>query len=245
MSSWLKGTCLLILLGLSLSGCGENRSQTFAVPTPTDNTPPNQNIDPTPGGPDNRIPWELQTRGFNIFNWAQIGLQEIFAPEPIIGGIYGDVKVVLSVHNTTSLADASSTLLLYFEDLNAGQWAEWDSYEGNSGFSNDNIGQTVFNGIYSDDTVTMKVTGTVTSTSTLWGSVHYRVRQTGDTQCLPVFCPSTEAYCNQFAIYRDRKVNCTNYMNFGNSQVRQLGTFGDATGSDPSKVVPLSNVLNH
>src|SRR5262249_47484638 len=83
--------------------------------------------------------------------------------------------------------------------------------------------------IYSDSGFTLRVTGTIASGKITQGNVYYRMRASGEIQCLNITCQDywkkTVACSTQ--VKQQYADLCKTYMFEGNWAVKQIGTYKD------------------
>lgn len=217
---------------LFIAGCGQTGSQTTGIPTagaggPGPTTPPSplppNPVNPTPGIPD-------------LTNVAVIALDNnvtyqglIDIAGNIVTPIVGDPKLLLKITNTRQQA-VEGTLRLAFEDK-IGLWvADLVSVPKSGVNTSSNLDI-----LFTDDALTIRISSSRLGDNLL-SNIYYRVRQSGENQCLPSKCyvtfggtryevPFGSAWCP--IAQPDTVGICRNYMNpsTSNPAVKRLGTF--------------------
>lgn len=147
----------------------------------------------------------------------------------VVTPIVGDPKVLLRITNTQN-TNVEGNLRLAFEDKVGFWWADLNSVKG-TGINT----SSALDIIFSDNSLTLRISATRAG-DTLNPKIHYRVRQNGENQCLPMRCyvtfggvkyevPFGSQWCP--AAEPDTAGICRDYMNpsSSNISVKSLGTF--------------------
>lgn len=218
---------------LFLVSCGATNSTTTGAPTVVDNgggtgngtgNPdplPTGGTTPTPGLPDLTGSVALALTDNVTYSGLSAIAGNISAP------IVGDPKVLLKITNTRTQS-VNGTLLVAFEDRMGFWGANMTSVKGTGVNTSSSLDI-----IFSDDALTLRVSSSRLGDNLL-STLTYRVRQTGETQCLPAKCyitwagqkyevPFSSAYCPLPT--PDVAGTCRTYMNTSNNSVKNLGTF--------------------
>ncbi|MFM8314492.1 MAG: hypothetical protein ACKOA8_09425, partial [Deltaproteobacteria bacterium] len=157
--------------------------------------------------------------------------------------LVGDARVRLQTSSTRSQS-IDGSLFLAFEDQ-FGFWAaQWDRAFPGTGIQVTSSGNPYLDIIFADDDLVVRAIGT-TSSNTFYGTLYYRLRQSGDTACKQVTQTCTSTWngttftvpCPPQFTY-DSVTPCRNYMNPSNSQVKNLGNFSN----DFSKITTFTGV---
>lgn len=249
MRKWiLKSTGLFLFIGLAgiffLTGCGDTGSTTTgAPPVAVTPTPPVDEVDPLPEVPTETTPGLPNLTGSAALaltdNINYTGLTDIAGN--IVTPIVGDPQALLKITNTRDQS-VEGTLLVSFEDK-LGFWGADMTSVPKSGV---NTSQSL-DILFTDNALTFRVVASRLGDNLL-STLYYRVRQSGETQCLPVKCyfnwagqqyevPFNSLYCP--IPEPDVVGTCRNYMNPTDSAVKVLGTF--STPYSGVAVLPAGN----
>lgn len=236
MRKWiLKSTGLFLVISLAgiffLTGCGDTGSTTTDAPpvpvAPTD--PSDTNVDPLPEIPTEPTPGLPDLSGSAALSLSDninyTGLSDIAGN--IVTPIVGDPQALLKITNTREQS-VEGTLLVSFEDK-LGFWGADLTSVPKSGV---NTSQSL-DILFTDNALTFRVVASRLG-DTLLSTLYYRVRQSGENQCLPVKCyfswagqqyevPFNSIYCP--IPEPDVVGTCRNYMDPSDSSVKTLGTF--------------------
>ena len=210
-----------------LAACGDTGSNTTGIPTAGGSGGgPTSPLPQDPENPNPNIPDLSKSAVINLedkINYS--GLSAIAGN--VVLPIVGDPRVVLKITNTRN-QEVNGTLLLAFEDK-LGLWvANMNSVEKTGA----NTAQAL-DIIFSDNALTVRITAGRLGENLL-SNIHYRVRQTGETQCLPAKCyvtfggvkyevPFGSSWCP--IPQPDTAGICRNYMATTQTAVKKLGTF--------------------
>lgn len=215
---------LSISLGLLfLVACGDTGSNTTGIPTSggsgSGGTTP---VTPDPTNPTPGLPDLSKSSAINLddkINYSGL----IAIAGNVVTPIVGDPRAVLKITNTTNLS-VNGTLRLAFEDKAGFWWADMNSVEG-TGVNT----SSALDIIFSDNSLTIRIIAG-RSGNLLISNIYYRVRQSGETQCLPVYCyvnGTPVPFGSQFCPIPkpDTAGICRNYISTTLSSVKKLGTF--------------------
>jgi len=213
-----------------LGACGQTGSNTTGVPvSAAPVNPPSPEVDPLPEVPTEPNPNLPNLSGSVALaltdNVNYTGLSAIAGN--IVTPIVGDPRVLLKTTNTREQS-VEGTLLVSFEDK-LGFWGANMVSVPKSGF---NTSQSL-DILFTDNALTFRVVASRMGDNLL-STLYYRVRQSGETQCLPVKCyytwagqryevPFNSLYCPIPA--PDVVGTCRSYMDPAQSAVKVLGTF--------------------
>lgn len=219
-----------------VAGCGTSEDTTNTVPQAED---PNGGIpQPLPdgsGGPsDDRLPgWVYKSAPISLStsgNYTQLE-QLVLAPdERLVLPVVGDplISLELEAGRTNKV---KGKLFIGVEDKIGLAWREWSSIHEPSTLSS-----TLLDGFFLDDEVAVRIWAPISSNK-YSGTILYRFRQSGETQCTPTPKCHGMIYANgncsvQWTYEWDTNdVNiCRDYLNSNlSSQVKNLGTFEAST----------------
>ncbi|MBI4405071.1 MAG: hypothetical protein HY537_12985 [Deltaproteobacteria bacterium] len=214
---------LLIFTVFLMVGCGSPSSNTDQVPTPTPPGTPGGPVNPPPPqGPDSRLPNQYLSVATTItLSDKTFGGLRDFNPS-FSGSLIGDALGAVQL--------ASGNAMIAMEDPDK-FWAALIPYVQGTATTNN---QT-FDAIFSDN-ITARIVGQVSGNDILNGKIYYRVRGSGETQCLPVIVTCEvygsfpgSYYGNQFAPQCDNMqvdivTPCKAYMNL-DLNLPELGSF--------------------
>jgi hypothetical protein len=202
--------CTALAVALVIAACGEDRTGT--IPTPTN----------PEGGFGGNIP--KFDRNGNLLpdfstgaqiNVADIttysGVEDIMKPDLLVltdtNSIVGNPLIRMDL-NTSTTSTTAQKVFLFVEDAVGGWAAEIPEVKGTQRRTS-----TALDIIFSDDYLTVRVVGSISS-GRLAANIFYRVRATGEEQCLPRGTLDIATPC------RDA------YMYTGNTSfVKRLGSF--------------------
>jgi len=229
----IKTTGIFLLTALAglvfLSACGQTGSKTTGVPIGAAPTNPTTDPDPLPENPDPVTPGLPSLTGSAALaltdNINYTGLSDIAGN--IVTPIVGDPRALLKITNTRDQA-VEGTLLVAFEDK-LGFWGADMVSVPKSGV---NTSQSL-DILFTDNAITFRVVSSRMGDNLL-STLYYRVRQSGEKQCLPAKCyytwagqqyevPFNSIYCPVSA--PDVVGTCRNYMAPNQTNVKVLGTF--------------------
>jgi len=228
---WITNS-LLILVSLAVIRC--SKEETTGIPTPTPPPGPTNNggFDPTtPPNIDPRLPDLSKAVGVTLADSTTYsGLQDIATNVflPLVGDSLVSMNLELGADSSLS-----GSLLFAFEDQ-LGFWgALLPSFPGTG-----QITGGMLDIIFSDDELVLRTVGSF-SGDQLNGTIYYRVRQSGEDQCLPVtvtcelvitdpgdawwYNPTPPDYDCDFE--EDVVSPCRAYMNLSETEVKALGSF--------------------
>lgn len=132
--------------------------------------------------------------------------------ELLAGVIYGDlvgVPKLLPKITSGRETQATGSVWLTFEDEKGVWGTDIQSFPGTNTHSSSFLDM-----IFSDDKFVLRVQGGISSGTITSGRVYFRVRQSGEKQCLENSSPSV-----------DTVTPCLSYMDTSSSSVKRLGTF--------------------
>lgn len=229
----LKSSTLFILslgAGIFLLGaCGQTGSTTTGAPVAVTPTNPTPDVDPLPDLPTETTPGLPDLSGSVALalqdNINYTGLSDIAGN--IVTPIVGDPRALLRITNTREQS-VEGTLMVSFEDK-LGFWGADLVSVPKSGV---NTSQSL-DILFTDNALTFRVVASRMGDNLL-STLYYRVRKTGENECLPVKCyfnwagqqyevPFNSTYCPIPA--PDVVGTCRTYMEPGNTDVKILGTF--------------------
>lgn len=201
-----------------IAACGGSKETTNNVPVPVDPTTQTTTTTYTPPvnpGQDPRLP-ALQSKAVVLRltdPTTYTGLQEL--AQVLFLPLVGDPKVAMDISGGRDTL-VTGKILVSFEDQEGYWGALLDSFGDTGARSSGGLDM-----IFADDEIVVRMVGSLSGDS-LDGLVYYRIRQTGDTACKKQIrtCAPGQP-CPQ----PDVTTPCRNYMQFGVSQVKQLGSF--------------------
>jgi hypothetical protein len=228
---------LVALLVLVVTGCsGSSNSST--PPTSTNPTPASTPLTPPSSSTDSDIP--------NLTNAVAITgptTQNFQGLEAIAGNFFsplvGTAQILMSIPNQRAAdISASTTVLIVFEDAQ-GLWGlQQEAFSGAATLSGNTLDV-----ITSDVTESWHIVGSVDSNQNINGTIYYRIRQSGETECenITVTCTpetnepnGTTPTCG--GVTPNPVPLCEQYMSQSSTQI--LGTF---TAPLPNWWVSTSN----
>lgn len=233
MNTWKKilfvGTCLLV------AACGDSSSNTSNIPTPANPNPPGGSLPPsgnygTPGLPDITLSHSITLSDRTNYS-AIIDLKrannEIFSGSFTVPPM---LKMTLSGRSKTTVP--GKMLVWWEEEDQSGFWgAEVPTVDG-AAIQGNNGTTRNFDTIHSDSQLSFRVLAQSNDGVNLYGIIYYRIRQSGETQCLKQKVTCIDPWTGQqlpdsFCQYTtpDIVTPCRNYMNPGDSNVKTMGTF--------------------
>jgi hypothetical protein len=220
---------LSLSLGLLfLAACGETGSNTTGIPTAggEDVEGPTTPLPEDPGNTTSGIPNLSKSAVINLED--KINYSDLIAiAGNVVTPIVGDPRVLLKITNTRS-EKVNGTLLLAFEDK-LGFWGADMNSVADTGVNT----SSALDIIFSDNALTVRITASRLG-EILLSHIHYRVRQSGETQCLPASCyitfggikyevPFGSQWCP--IPKPDTAGICRSYMTTTQAAVKKLGTF--------------------
>jgi len=221
---------VLIVLVALVVGCGSSDSSN-SVPQATNPNNVGTIPIPTPTTTSNGVPdlshsAAIQVPNTNDYSGFGTLLEEQIYP-PVVGNPEIQISAVVS-RQAPYTASSNCTALIGIEDNYGWTGAEWSVYPDASTVLSDNTGVHA-NLYFSDTDTTVWVAGNIDSSGNWNGTIMYRMRAPGETQCEPVTCsPAGSTYCNGWIAQQAQY--CVNYMNINTypSQVKVLGYFQHA-----------------
>lgn len=222
MKRYLRYSCLVLLL--AFAGCSS--TSTSSVPQ-AQNPTGSGSTDLNPGNTSQnpQIP-ALYYQGVAIDLTDEVnytGLKDIAGS--VQPPVVGDPKVAMSL-TAGSGNSLTGQILVAFEDQ-IGFWAAIvNTFTGTTYYD----GQTI-DAIFSDNDLVFRTQGTISNNS-LSGTIYYRLRQSGDTECLPetTTCVGGTSGCG-IVTPPDPAPACETYMTPGATGVKSLGTFTNSNFS--------------
>jgi hypothetical protein len=206
------------------------KSDLNPLPKATDPNATTQTIPNTTPSTDPRIPDLSKAVAIHLDdNVNYTGLKDL--AHVVYAPVIGDALISMNISGgrTTSF---TSSVLIAFED-HYGFWgALQNSFTGTTTRTSNSI-----DAIHSDSEFTIRIVAGLNG-DTLSGSIYYRIRQTGETQCFAtaVTCNYTGTPPANYSNYcpyptPDTSAACRNYMNTGLAAVKRLGTFNSSYSS--------------
>ncbi len=219
---WFSRALLAAVLTLAVA-CGKDSQNVVSTPV----NPTQTGTNPLSSDPrkDPRLPQALRNSVGITLNDAvnYNGLKDL---AKVISLPVVETFVSLTLPNDRSI-DISSQMLIGFED-DLGFWGGLlNSFPGAATRSTDALDI-----IYTDSELTFRITAGINGVNFVDPKIFYRARQSGETQCQVPTCTDqngNSVSLDKCGIFVPPATTCKNYMNLGNSAVKQLGTFSAKT----------------
>lgn len=219
---------LILAVGLFLAGCGDQSSQTSTLPAPASPNGPGAGLPTTPSTTPSGLPDLSRANPINLIDKINFsGLSDLLSAsnQIVVSPMVLEPLIKMTLTNDRSTY-VKGKLLIAFEDQ-LGFWgAELPTVDSASVRDAYNV-----DSIHTDNEFSVRVLTSVSGTN-LYGIIYYRIRRSGETQCLKqtVRCvgPQGQTLPDSFCTYPtpDIATPCRSYMNPNDTtNVKTLGTF--------------------